>query len=71
MAHKVKLSLPKYELKHADVEFVVYRDGSIFGKLLVSKGAIVWRRRSKSWRGKKLSWARFHKFMHEHGRAEH
>ncbi len=69
--HNVKFSLPSAELKHADVEFVVYSDGSLFGKLLVSKGAVVWRPRSKSWRGKKMGWHRFSVFMQTHGRSEH
>jgi hypothetical protein len=71
MAHKVTFSLPKRELGHSDIEFVVHRDGTVFGKLLVSKGAVVWRRKSKSWRGKKLGWADFHKLMQKHARAEH
>jgi hypothetical protein len=38
-------------------------------KLLVSKGAVVWRKKGKYWRGKKSSWADFDKFMDEYGRA--
>ena len=71
MAHKVTFSLPKAEVLHTDLEFFVRRNGAAFGKLLVSKGAVVWRRQKKSWRGRKLSWASFDKFMQEHARAEH
>lgn len=70
MAHKVTFSLPERELGHADIEFLVRREGSVIGKLLVSKGAIVWRKKWKSKRGKKLGWARFHELMQEHGRNE-
>lgn len=70
MAHKVTFSLPDRELGHADIEFLVRRDGRVFGKLLVSKGAVVWRKKWKSRRGKKLGWVRFHQFMQEHGQNE-
>jgi hypothetical protein len=68
MAHKVKFAIPQRELGNSDLEFVVFKNGQVFGKLLVSKGAIVWRRKWKSKRGEKLGWTRFDKFMKEHGR---
>jgi len=70
MAHKVTFSLPERELGRADIEFLVRKDGGVFGKLVVSKGAIVWRKKWKSKRGKKLGWARFAELMREHGRNE-
>jgi hypothetical protein len=42
--------------------------GAVVRRLLVSKGAIVWRKKWKSKRGRKLGWARFHELMQEHGR---
>jgi hypothetical protein len=71
MAHAVTFSLPKAEVLHTDLEFIVKRNGQAFGKLLVSKGAVVWRRRGKYWRGKKLSWLAFDGVMQERGRPEH
>jgi len=68
--HRVTFSLPERELGHADIEFLVRSNGSVIGKLLVSKGAIVWRKKWKSRRGKKLGWRRFHELMQEHGRRE-
>ena len=38
VAHKVTFSLPERELGHADIEFLVRSNGSVIGKLLVSKG---------------------------------
>jgi hypothetical protein len=70
VAHTVKFSLPECELGRADVEFLVKKDGSVFGKLLVSKGAIVWRKKWKSKRGKKLGWTRFAQLMQEQGEDE-
>ncbi len=68
MAHTVKFALPQRELGRADIEFLVYKDGQMFGKLLVSKGSIVWRKKRKSKRGRKLGWAAFDKLMQEYGR---
>lgn len=70
MAYQVTFSLPERELGRADVGFVVRKDGSVFGKLLVSKGAIVWRERGKSKRGKKLDWDRFAELMLQQGQDE-
>lgn len=70
MAHKVTFSLPERELGHADIEFLVRSNGSVIGKLLVSKGAIVWRQKWKSRRGKKLGWRTFHELMQKYGRRE-
>jgi hypothetical protein len=69
MAHKVKFGIPQGELGNANLEFLVYRDGAVFGKLLVSKGAVVWRKKWKSKRGKKLGWNQFAKIMQECGHS--
>lgn len=66
--HRVKFELPQGELGHANAEFIVYKGGKAFGKLLVSKGAVVWRKKWKSKRGKKLGWSKFHELMQEYGR---
>ena len=71
MAHRVTFSLPTREVGHSDIEFLVRKDGSVVGTLLVSRGAVVWRRKGKSWRGKKLGWAEFHEVMQKYGHAEH
>ena len=63
MAHRVTFSLPERELAHADIEFLVRKEGHVFGKLLLSKGSVVWRKKWKSKRGKKLGWTRFHELM--------
>lgn len=69
MAYTVKFDLPRRELGLADIEFLVRKDGQVFGKLFVSKGAIVWRRKWKSRRGKKLGWKNFDKAMQDQGRS--
>ena len=70
MAHKVTFALPERELGKADIVILVKRDRAVLGKLLVSKGAIVWRSKGKSKRGKKLGWQRFAELMEAHGRRE-
>lgn len=67
MAHKVTFSLPDRELGRADIIVVVKQNGRAFGKLLVSKGGIVWRGKGKSRRGRKLGWGRLVKAVKEYG----
>lgn len=68
MAHKVTFDLPQKELGKADIEFKVYRNGRVLGRLFVSKGAIAWRQKSKSKRSWKLNWRRFDRVMVGYGR---
>ena len=42
MVHVVTFSVPARTLGKADIEFVIRRDGTKFGTLRVSKGALVW-----------------------------
>jgi len=69
MAHSVKMNIPASDLSHSNVEFLVKKNGSAFGKLLISKGAVVWRPRAKSKRSRKLNWSRFDQLMQEMGRS--
>ena len=69
MAHTVKFEIPRHKLGYANVEFLVYKNGHVFGKLLISKGAVVWRRKWKSRRGKKMGWTEFDRMMYENGRS--
>jgi hypothetical protein len=59
--------LPKRELELANIVFHVSQDGERFGKLLVSKGAAVWRAKGKT-KGRKLDWKRFDEVMQNSGR---
>lgn len=69
MAHTVKFEIPRRELGNANIEFIVYKEGEVFGKLLVSKGAVVWRGKWKSKRSQKLGWARFDRLMQANART--
>lgn len=69
MAHKVTFTLPDRDLGKADIEFLIKSDNVVVGKLLVSKGSVVWRSKNKQ-NGKKLGWKRFDQLMLEHGKAE-
>ena len=69
MKHKVTVSVPNREVFKTDIEFLVRQDGQVLGKLLVSKGNVVWRPRNKR-QGNKLRWDKFDELMKEHGTAE-
>jgi len=69
VAHKVTFALPERELGSADILVLVKRNGARFGKLLISKGAVVWRPRSKQ-REMKLSWKAFDETMRQEGGPE-
>ena len=64
MAYAVRFSIPKRVLGRKDIEFEVEKDGSSFGTLKVSKGAIVWVPRGAG-KGYKLGWAKFDGIMKE------
>ena len=50
------------EIRSKDVVFKVYQDGEKFGKLRLSRGAVVWRGRFDQI-GRKMSWSRFDTLM--------
>lgn len=64
--HNVTFSIPERELGNADVEFRVKNDGTVVGRLKVSKGAVVWVPKNASY-GYKLSWKDFDAVMRNNG----
>lgn len=64
MRHTVTFSVPTRDLGKADIDFLISANGKAFGKLEVSKGAIVWYPKDRTW-GHKASWARFDQLMQE------
>ncbi len=69
----VSLTIPaKTVLSVGNVDFrfeIRNDDGTLFGKLCVSKGAIVWYPRMTK-RGRKKSWEQFDAFMETSGRRD-
>ena len=65
MANNVTFVLPKRELENADVAVLVKQDNAVLGKLLISKGGIVWRAKQQSKRGKRIGWKKFAALMAE------
>jgi hypothetical protein len=55
--HEVEFDVPLRPLGNADVRFVVKRNRSKYGELHVSKGAVVWVGKDKTF-GRRLSWER-------------
>ena len=62
--HKVMMSMPPREVKRADAQFAVERDGKKFGTLEVSNGSLVWFPPYTNY-GFKVSWKKFHEMMEE------
>ncbi len=65
MAHDVQFSIPNRPLGRADVDFQVWRDGSMHGTLKVSKGTIVWFPSNTSY-GYRIGWGKFDELMQQH-----
>lgn len=63
--HKVMMSTPPREVKRADAQFAVERDGKKFGTLEVSNGSLVWFPPYTE-KGYKISWQKFHELMESH-----
>jgi hypothetical protein len=69
MTHKVTFTLPDRDLGKADIQFLVRSNRKVLGKLLVSKGSVVWRPKNKKF-GKKLGWKKFDEMMKQEGKKE-
>ena len=62
--HDVSFNIPQRALGKADVEFLVKRNGSVFGTLEVSNGSVVWFPKSTKY-GLKVSWVKFDENMRD------
>ena len=58
------MSTPPREVKRADAQFEVERDGKKFGTLEVSNGSLVWFAPYTK-QGYKVTWRKFHELMEE------
>jgi hypothetical protein len=65
--HEIRFNVPECQLGNADVTFRIKRDGGAYGRLLISKGSIVWIPGNAK-KGFELGWATFDEMMREHGR---
>jgi len=62
--HKVIMSMPPRELKRADAQFDVERDGKKFGSLEISNGSLVWFPPYTNY-GYKVTRKKFHEIMEQ------
>lgn len=69
MKHKITFELPSRDLGKSDVHFKVKVDGSVLGKLEVSKSALVWYPKDKTY-GHKIAWSKFDEEMKKYPRSE-
>lgn len=63
--------MPERELGKKDLIFTIRRDGRAFGRLHVSKGALVWKPENAKKYGYQLSWRTFAELAEQHGDAGH
>ena len=69
--HDVLFNVPERSLGKTDIDFVVKKNGTVFGKLAVSKGAVVWFPKG-SRNGCKMRWKTFDKMMRDNAvKSEH
>jgi hypothetical protein len=64
--HDVTFTIPWRDLGKADVEFLVKKNGKAFGKLEISKGAVVWFPKGPTY-GYKMAWTKFAELMKSEG----
>lgn len=64
--HTVTFNLPERELGKADVEFLIKRDGKVFGTLRISNGSLVWIPKNKQY-GYKLVWTKLAELAEANG----
>ena len=64
--HEVLFTVPQRPVGNCDIEFVIKRNGKRFGLLRISKGAIEWIQRDKTY-GSKMSWKQFDQFVADRG----
>lgn len=58
--HYVYMSHSKWvEIENADILFHVYRKERKLGRLMISRGGIEWMPKSRSKRGRRVSWEHF------------
>lgn len=65
--HKVKMDPPSLVISNKNVVFDVRRNGARFGRLEISRGALVWRPANKK-KGYRLSWEKLDGMASDHGR---
>ena len=63
--HNVHINLPWREIGKSDVEFQIYQDGEVFGKIKISKGAIEWFPKNAK-KPYKIGWSRFDKIIKDY-----
>ena len=67
MTHSVSMNIPKTQVVHTDVEFVIKKDSVLLGKLRISKGNIQWWPSGASKNGYRLSWSALADVFVQHG----
>ncbi len=69
MAHEVNVQLSSKIVQHKDMAIEVKQDGSLLGRLLVSKGNVEWKPAGNQIRKHQLSCVKFAGLMEAHGKV--
>lgn len=69
MAHEISLELNTKVVLNKDIKFLIHKDNSVLGRLLISKGNIEWLPRNKRNKGQRLTWKKFAELMETEGKA--
>jgi len=69
MAHEISLELNTKVVLNKDIKFLILKDNSVLGRLLISKGNIEWLPRNKRNNGQRLTWEKFAELMELEGKA--
>ena len=69
MAHEISLELNTKVVLNKDIKFLIHKDNSVLGRLLISKGNIEWLPRNKRNNGQRLTWEKFAELMKTEGKA--
>jgi len=67
--HDVRFSIPERKLGTADIEFVIKKNGKVFGTMKISKGSLVWFPKDTTY-GHKIGWTKFDAMMKGAARLE-
>jgi len=67
MAHDIEVTYPAQKVKNKDIVFTVRQNGTLMGRVKISKGNIDWFKPNAQTRTGRASWAQFKAWMEDEG----
>jgi len=68
--HQINVTIPAAEIINSDVDFAVWSDGELLGRLHVSRGTLDWTPAHSTTYCHSLGWERFAEVMEANGRRK-